>query len=138
MRAILTICAVLLIFGGCSDDTTLEERFYECRELVSEKETRDASMDCWTEHSGEILENLIAQGKSSAGLLTYMDRYRKLLDFEEPVAPPEIHAKVAFLTVAKGRVRQTIVFHLENDQWKIDARELAGFWEPLDDGMAPR
>ncbi len=133
MRSGFAIVLALLFFGGC--DESLDERFYACRELVAEKESREDSMECWTAHSREILENLGHERKRSAGLLSYMERYRKLLDYDEAVAAPEVHQDIAFLTVAKGRKRQTIVFVRENDAWKIDALELAEFWRALDDNV---
>lgn len=130
----MALATSLLLFGGCgSQEESLEERFIQCRGWVLEKESRKESMDCWTAHSRDLLERLLDQRRTSGGALDYMERYKKLLDYEDVVAAPEVYDTIALLTVGKGKRRETIVFQLEADEWKIDALELAAFWAPLDE-----
>lgn len=125
--------AALLLCGGCGEEETLEDRFFQCRDRVEDKEQRSASLKCFTERSRTILRNLLAQKRQSGGLLDYMQRYRKLLDFDEVAQPPEFHETIAYLLVRKGRDEVTIVFQWEEEEWRIDALELPGFWRRLNE-----
>ena len=131
---------ILLFFGllawpGCkSEPTTVEDRFLECRDLVLNKETREESLSCFTPHSQGILRRLLAERKRSGGVLGYMTRYSKLLDYDEIVVPADIVGNVAVLVVSKRRRQATILMEYDSDedQWTIEALELPGFWAPLD------
>ncbi|MFT7623892.1 MAG: hypothetical protein ACI9WU_003077 [Myxococcota bacterium] len=136
MRSILMVMSATLplaLFGGCND--SIEDRFYACRDLVADKDERDASLDCWTTDSRPLIENLLAQRKESARVLDYLESYSKLLDYDDVVAEPEIHGDLALLTVAKGKRRQVIVFVKEEDAWRINPVELAAFWRPLNEKL---
>jgi hypothetical protein len=128
-------CAAVSVWAGCSEGTDITERFFECRDLSVDKETRDESLKCFTRDSQKLLGALLKQRKSSAGALDYMGRYKKLLDFEDVVANPEIIGDMAVLVVAKGKRKAQMIWVKEESEWRIDALELPEFWYPLDEKL---
>jgi len=131
--AMAVLALSLLPAAGCNRHDDLDARFMACRDLVADKETQEESLDCWTAESRRILANLLEEAHSSSGVLHYAGNYRRLLDFDEAVGAPEVHENIALLPVKKGRRQATIVFVRDEDEWRIDARELPGFWSPMDD-----
>ncbi len=131
------VVAGLLIWGGCaSTEESLEERFYACRDLTSDKTTRAESLDCWTPHSRTLVEELTEQRRTSGKVLNYLGNYRKLLDYDDALAPAEVIGDLALLPVGSGRKTETIVFERgEDGVWRIDITELRRFWKPLVDAM---
>ena len=135
MRCVLAIFVLLslALHSGCGgEEQNLEDRFFECRDLISDKEDVKASLGCFTKASRAVLSALIDQRKQTAGYLNYMRNYGKLLDYEDVLAPPDVRDNIALLLVGKKREQETIYFIMEDDEWVIDGFELSGFWAPLD------
>ena len=129
-----SLLAIIAMGLGCSQTETVETRFFECRELVQEKESRAESMDCWTTQSRLLVEGVLKQSSTTSGTLAYLERYRKLLDYDEIVSV-DVHGAMAFVTLSKGSRTETTVFEKEDGAWRIDALELSGFWLELDEAV---
>ena len=127
----------LLIFSvlaACDSETeVIEARYIACADLVSDKDMRLESLDCFTSKSKTILEGLMRESSTSRGRIDGLGRYRKLLDYDEVISPAEVHGSLALLWIKKGR-RQSIVLlerSPEDGKWRIDAVELVRFWSVL-------
>ncbi len=133
MFGLLSLVACVLFAGGCSKkDVDIEDRFFECRDLVADKEMRDEALKCFTNSSRDVLSALLKQKKRTSSALNYMRNFSKLLDYETVAAPPDVRDDIALLLVRKGSRQETIYFIKEENEWRIDALELRGFWAPLD------
>lgn len=128
------LLAIIIIGVGCSEAETIETRFFECRELVQEKESRIQSMDCWTARSRQLVEGVLKQSDDTSGTLAYLERYRKLLDYDDVVSV-DVHGSMAFVTLQKGSKTETGIFEKQDGSWRIDALELSGFWRELDEAV---
>ncbi len=125
---------MLGVVACSSEEEAVADRLYECRDLVRDRSTREASLDCFTEESRGILRRLLEEKKRTGGLLDYGDMYRKLLDFHEIVGRPRVEeGGVALVELTRRRQRDLVVLYRgEDGVWRIDARELRAFWHPLD------
>lgn len=133
MRPLLVCVALITLSSGCGkDDAGLEERFFECRDLLRDKETRVASLDCFSKDSRAVIAELIKQRKKTQNALNYMRNYGRLLDYETVAAPPDIRDDIGLLLVSKGSRQETTYWIREEGEWRVDGLELAGFWAPLD------
>ncbi|MFT5430597.1 MAG: hypothetical protein ACI9OJ_001272 [Myxococcota bacterium] len=137
MRAFLLFVSIVML-GGCkTSDGPIETRFEDCRDLVSNSELQAESLDCFTPYSRGILKRLLEERKSTSGLLTFIQRYEKLLNYDEITVPADIDGTTAILVVGRGRLRETLLFEYDadEDEWYIDALELAEFWRSLDEAL---
>ncbi len=133
----LRLCTIVVTFAACGPDTSFEDRFLWCRDLMKDKAAlkeaavKHQAADCFTPGSRVVLERLWAQ----AGDFEYGARLDRLLDYDTVTGPPEIEHKVALLPVKKGRTvhRLLMVFEPEDSQWRFDLLELPRFWDPLEE-----
>jgi hypothetical protein len=134
MTCRFAMIVLLLASAACNEQQAIEARFFECRDLTANRDEYDRAIACFDRRSQKLLKRLRAERKRSSGTLNYLSRFKRLLDFDDILAPAEISGEIAVLEVGKRKRKEKVVFRREDGEWRIDLRELTRFWSELDRG----